>query len=169
MFVVKGEDDGFAYHVTVIDAQALSHQVIKHPANGILVVDVLEHLTRVDISRQVFAWCIGVSRHAWLIGVKRGISLLIFPYDFELLFFLGRKVIILDAVVNDCRLLAELTIRHEVAVLDGLLVGVVGCGNTIFQVEQLVGGAVHVFTRRCGQSQQQSVEVVEDVAKLAED
>ena len=94
-------------------------------------------------------------------------SLLILPYLLQLLPLLRAQIVVSDASVDHLRVAFLQSVRTEIAVGDGFIIGVFKV-RLILQFQQLEGVLVYLGSRGGGETDEQGVEILEDGAVFAE-
>ena len=144
MLVVVGENDRFAEFVAALNLQPQVHQLLYHPITGGFVVNFSEYFCTLDIIT-----------HIWRIFSKSLFDML--------LFFRRQFVVFYAAIQNFCRSVDD-PVRDKIMFLDSILQRIVEIRFSAFALEYAVGIGVDFALRCRGETDQQTVEIVENRA-----
>ena len=152
VFVVVGEDNGLANLLATIDHLAAGHQMREHLVHGVDVENVVEYLAGGNVP----------GRRGLLIEKERPLGHLVFPDVLHLLLLLVGKVLVADAFLHYLGGLGEPGGRDEIIFIDCLAKFVGEVRFAALQAKEVIGAAVHIFTRCGSKTDHQGVEVVQN-------
>ena len=144
--VVIGEYHSLSDTFSTLHFKAVLHQVLQHLVDGVLVEDIGEHLTRINVP---------------------GLSFIL-PYFFKLFFFFVGQLVVLDALFQNQTAPFQSCVWNQESVGNGLVKLVSKVRVAVFKFQQVVGAAFNLVPRRGGQANQEAVEVFEYGSILAE-
>ena len=144
--MIVGEYHSLADTLSTLDLEAVLHQVLQYLVDGVLVEDISEHLSRLNVPGLPF----------------------IFPNLFKLLFFFVGQLVILDALFQNQTAPFQSRVWNQEPVGNGLVKLVSKVGVAVFKFQQVVGAAFNLVPWRGGQANQETVKVFEYGSVLAE-
>ncbi len=152
--MASGENDGFSQLIAAIDFQTVFHQIIQHGINGSQIDDIPTfHLIAIQNGSVQFRGIFTAPAQECIFN--------------GLLFFLA-EFIISNAPAHGFRGFVQYGKSNQIPVGNGFfqLVGIVRL--TVGEFKHLIGTFVVFHPGRCGQTNHQGIEIVEQSAVLSE-